>query len=385
MTKSRKLADTSTIVESDWKYPQKTANRDGYLQVDNDPPHKLYWSEYGNPDGEPVMVLHGGPGGGCQPALSRFFDPERYRIILFDQRGCGESHPNVAEAGPAVALKNNHTDALVDDILKLRKHLGIEGKMHVFGGSWGSTLSLVYAIRHPETVQSLNLRGIFLGTRADLLYMYQGNAATYAQAPDAITEPGSYIQYPEAWKKFVEVIPPEKRGDMMKAYKEIFNMVPKNEAERKLQLKAANTWAVWEGTISHLIPDAGAAEESFGDDTFAVCFAQIEAHFFANDLFLPDNYIIDNVGKIKGIPTNIVHGRWDLVCPLAQAEALKKAMEKSGNPPLSYVLTTAGHSALERENCIALTDAMDKLPRMPSYGKKAKPDGLKKDTKRFGR
>jgi len=370
MTQHKALTTTSSITESDWKYPQKKPNKSGLLQVDENPPHKLYWEEYGNPKGEPVMFLHGGPGGACSPEYSRFFDPERYRIILFDQRGCGKSTPTVASDGPDVALKNNTTDDLVEDIVKLRKELHIDGKMHVFGGSWGSTLSLAYAIKHPDTVQSLVLRGIFLGNAEDLDFMYQGNAATYAKEPFKITAPGSYISYPEAWKKFVEIIPPEKRGNMAKAYKEIFDMKPKNEAESKLQMKAAAAWSIWEGTISHLIPDPQEAESHYGDDAFAVCFAQIEAHYFDNNLFLPERYILDNIDKLKDIPTHIVHGRFDYVCPLPQAEALSAELTKTGNPPASFVKTTAGHSMLERENCLALTQIMEDMPRMAGFEKK---------------
>jgi proline iminopeptidase len=371
MTKISK--PTSTITDADWKYPQKTPNKTGHLQVDNNPPHKIYWEEYGNPNGEPVMFLHGGPGGACSPQMSRVFDPERYRIILFDQRGCGKSTPNVAADGPDIALKNNNTDALVEDIIKLRKELGIEGKMHVFGGSWGSTLSLTYAIRHPETVQDLILRGIFLGNKEDLDFMYQGNSATYTKFPYKISAAGTYVCYPEAWQKFVEIIPPEKRNNVAKAYKEIFDMKPKNEAEKKLQQKAAAAWSVWEGTISHLIPDVEEAESHYGNDNFAVCFAQIEAHYFANNLFLPPDYIIKNVAALKNIPTHIVHGRFDMVCPLPQAEDLAAALTKVGNPPVSYVKTTAGHSMLEIENCKALTEIMDELPKMPGFEKKAEP------------
>jgi proline iminopeptidase len=207
----------TSAISNEWKYPAAEPNRSGLFQVDTAPDHTLYWEEYGNPAGEPVMVLHGGPGGACAPVMARFFDPARYRIILFDQRGCGKSEPTVAKAGPAVALIRNTTDYLVEDINALRAALGITGKMHVFGGSWGSTLSLVYAIRHPQHVASLILRGIFIGAREDLHYMYQGNAATFAEAPFALTEPGSYVTYPDEWKAFVEVIPAGQRGDMMRA------------------------------------------------------------------------------------------------------------------------------------------------------------------------
>lgn len=348
-------------VTGEWKYPQRAANRSGLLQVDHAPDHKLYWEEYGNPDGEPVMFLHGGPGGACAPAMARFFDPERYRVILFDQRGCGQSQPTVASAGPKVALTRNTTDHLVDDINALRVALGITRKMHVFGGSWGSTLALVYAIRHPQNVASLILRGIFLGAREDLLYMYQGNAAAFTQTPYALTEPGSYVFYPDEWRAFVEVIAPEDRADMMAAYKAIFDMTPANDAERARQLNAALAWSVWEGTISNMIPETGDAGK-FGEADFALCFAQIEAHFFANHLFLEPDYIIRNIDRIAGISTHVVHGRHDQVCPLSQASRLVDAMTAAGAPPATYVKTNAGHSAMEGQTVLALTAIMDGLP-----------------------
>jgi len=353
------LQATSAITD-EWKYPAAEPNRSGLLQVDTAPDHKLYWEEYGNPAGEPVMFLHGGPGGACAPVMARFFDTARYRVILFDQRGCGKSEPTVAKAGPAVALVRNTTDYLVEDINTLRAALGISGKMHVFGGSWGSTLALVYAIRHPQNVASLILRGIFIGEREDLRYMYQGNAATFAVAPFALTEPGSYIAYPDEWKALVEVIPPSGRGDMMQAYKAIFDLVPENDADRALQLRAALAWSVWEGVISNLIPkdkDPG----KFGDAEFALSFAQIEAHFFANGLFLEPGYILSNVNRIADIPIHIVHGRFDQVCPLTQASLLIDALAAVGAAPASYVRTNAGHSAMELQTALALTAIMDGL------------------------
>ena len=350
-----------SAITDEWKYPAVEPNRTGLLQVDAAPDHRLYWEEYGNPAGEPVMFLHGGPGGACAPVMARFFDPARYRVILFDQRGCGKSEPTVAQAGPAIALAHNTTDYLVADINALRDALGVTGRMHVFGGSWGSTLALVYAIRHPENVSSLILRGIFLGAREDLLYMYQGNAATYAQAPYALTEPGSYVSYPDEWQAFVEIIPAGQRSDMMAAYKAIFDMAPTNEAERMLQLHAAVAWSVWEGTISNMIPKAGDPGK-YGDAEFALCFAQIEAHFFANHLFLEPDYILGNVARIADIPTHIVHGRFDQICPLTQASRLIEAMASVGAAPASYVRTNAGHSAMELETALALTAVMDGLP-----------------------
>ena len=355
-----KLQATSKVT-SEWKYPQSQPNRTGMLQVDSGPDHTLYWEEYGNPDGEPVMFLHGGPGGACAPVMSRFFDPKRYRVILFDQRGCGKSTPTVASHGPEIALVRNDTDHLVADINRLRDALGITGPMHVFGGSWGSTLALVYAIRHPEHVASLILRGIFLGAKEDLFYMYQGNAATFADAPFTLTEPGAYIAYPEEWKSFLDTVAPEDRDDVMGAYKAIFDMTPANDAERERQLRAAVAWSVWEGTISNMIPEASDPGK-FGEADFALCFAQIEAHFFANNLFLQPDDIVGNVDKLTGVPIHIVHGRFDQVCPLTQASRLVAALEAVGAPPRTYVKTNAGHSAMEADTVLALTAIMDGLP-----------------------
>ncbi|WP_304560185.1 prolyl aminopeptidase [Sphingomonas immobilis] len=351
---------TTSAITNEWKYPAAMPNKSGMLQVDTAPDHTLYWEDYGNPAGEPVMFLHGGPGGACAPVMARFFDPARYRVILFDQRGCGKSTPTVAQAGPEVALVRNTTDDLVEDINALRDALGITGRMHVFGGSWGSTLALVYAIRHPENVATLILRGIFIGSRDDLRYMYQGNAATFAESPFALTEPGSYVAYPDEWKAFVEVISTAGRGDMMAAYKAIFDLVPASDADRDRQLRAALAWSVWEGTISNLIPkddDPG----KFGDAEFALSFAQIEAHFFAQHLFLAPDYILGNVDRIANIPIHIVHGRFDQVCPLTQASRLIDALAAVGAAPVSYVRTNAGHSAMELQTALALTAIMDGL------------------------
>jgi proline iminopeptidase len=356
-----KLQATSKVTD-EWGYPLAPANRSGLVPVDHDPDHKLYWEEYGHPEGEPVMVLHGGPGGACAPAMSRFFDPKRYRVILFDQRGCGKSEPTVASAGPRVALTRNTTDHLVDDINRLRNALGITGRMHVFGGSWGSTLALVYAIRHPAHCGSLILRGIFLGEPGDFAYLYQGNAATYAQAPYHLTQPGSYVTYPDEWAAFLAPIAPEDRADVMGAYKALFDMAPASDAERQRQLQAAVAWSLWEGAISNMIPDH-ADTGKFGEAAFALSFAQIEAHFFANDLFLEPGYILRNIERIAGIPTHVVHGRFDQVCPLTQASRLVQALETAGAAPASFVITTAGHSAMERETVLALTAIMDGLPR----------------------
>ena len=332
------LQHTSKIVD-EWRYPEAAMQASGLLPVDRDPDHRLYWEDYGNPSGEPVMVLHGGPGGACSPVMARYFDPARYRIVLFDQRGCGKSIPTVAADGPAVALAHNTTAHLIADINRLRDALGITGRMHVFGGSWGSTLAMAYAIAHPEHCASLILRGIFLGAPEDLHFMYQGNAATFAEAPYALTEPGSYVSYPEAWARFLAPIAPAARGDVMKAYKAIFDMKPATDAERQRQLEAALAWSVWEGTISNMIPDE-IDDGKFGEAAFALSFAQIEAHYFANRLFMAPDHIIDNAATLARIPIHIVHGRFDLVCPLTQASRLVAALQAAGAAPATFVVTT---------------------------------------------
>ena len=363
----RTIQQTSKMADEDWKYPQQPYRKNGWLQVDDNPPlkypHKIYYEEYGNLDGEPVMFLHGGPGGACSPIFSRFFDPERYRIILFDQRGCGESVPNVARDGAEAGLANNETPYLVDDIARLRDYLGIKSKMHVFGGSWGSFLAQAYAIKYPETVETLILRGIWQATKQDLDYMYQGNAETYHEGPYNVTVPGSYLFYPEEWREYVEIIPQNRRKDMIRAYKEIFDMVPKTAEQQETKRKALVAWSKWEGMISTLVLDTRDVGK-FDDDEFAASFAQIENHYFTSNMFVEDNYLIKHVERIKDIPVHIVHGRFDQVCPMYQADILVDALRKAGAEPASYVRTTAGHSALDFENAVALINIMDNLPKM---------------------
>jgi proline iminopeptidase len=361
MTMDFSRLETSSKIGDGWVHPATPALRTGHLPVDSDPDHRLYWEEYGNPAGEPVMFLHGGPGGACSPEMARFFDPARYRVILFDQRGCGKSEPTVASAGPAVALRKNTTADLIGDIEKLRDALGITGRMHVFGGSWGSTLAMAYAIEHPGHCASLILRGIFLGAAEDLDYLYQGNAATWHEAPYALTAPGAYISYPEEWGELLAVLTVEERRDVMAAYKRIFDMVPATDAERAKQLHAAVTWSLWEGVISNMIPES-AATGKFGDADFALCFAQIEAHYFANNLFIEPGHLLGSADILATIPVHIVHGRFDQVCPLTQASRLVDALKGAGAEPATYVVTNAGHSAMERENALALTAIMDGLP-----------------------
>ena len=361
---------SSKVSEQDWKYalPAKPM-AEGMLEVSITPPHKLHWVEYGNPKGEPVIFLHGGPGGAISTDYARFFDPKRYRILLFDQRGCGLSEPNAAK-DPEGALAANTTQDVIADIEKLRAAWGVKGKAHIFGGSWGSTLALSYALAHPDHVQTLVLRGIFLSRKRDLDYFYQGNAESFATEPTTGPE-GAYQMYPAAWKDFVEVIPPARRGDMVKAYAEIFDMVPKDAEEKALQDRAAIAWSVWEGITSYLKVDAEALGK-FADPDFAKAFAKIENHYFMNGGFMggksgeanrENDYLLTHVAALKNIPIHIVQGKQDQVCPRFQADALVEAMSKAG-AKVDYHLTDAGHSQLERENAKALTDIMDALPPM---------------------
>lgn len=252
------------------------------------------------------------------------------------------------------------TADLIGDIEKLRDHLEIGGRMHVFGGSWGSTLAMAYAIAHPAHCASLVLRGIFLGAAEDLLYLYQGNAATWDADPYGLTAPGAYIKYPAEWAELLSVLTPDERGDVMASYKAIFDMVPTTEAGKERQLKAAVTWSLWEGVISNMIPETTDTGK-FGEADFALCFAQIEAHYFANDLFIAPGHFFDHIATLAAIPVHIVHGRFDEVCPLTQASRLVAALRAAGTEPASYVVTNAGHSAMERENALALTAIMDGL------------------------
>lgn len=353
---------SSSKIGDDWPYPQLEPLRTGLLQVDVDPDHSLYWEEYGNAAGDPVIVLHGGPGGASSPILSRFFNLARYRVILFDQRGCGKSLPTVAAAGPAVALAKNTTQDLILDINRLRDALNIDRPMHLFGGSWGSTLAMAYAIAFPENCASLILRGIFLGEPGDLRYMYQGNAATFAAAPFVITEPGAYISYPDEWRAFLSVLSSAECRDVMASYKRIFDLKPRNDAEWERQHNAALAWSVWEGVISNLIPEPTATGK-YADKEFALSFAQIEAHYFANNLFLERDYIVRSISRLAHIPLHIVHGRFDQVCPLTQASRLVEALRAAGAEPASFIITSAGHSAMERETVLALATIMDNLAR----------------------
>ena len=289
--------------------------------------HELYYEECGATDGRPVVILHGGPGGAINPTMRRFFDPARWRMALFDQRGCGRSRPNAS-------LDDNTTWSLVDDIERLREHLGVE-KWTVFGGSWGSTLALAYAIKHPQRVEALILRGVFLLTQKELAWFYQDGAS---------------MLFPDAWEKFLAPIPRDERADMSSAYHRRLT-----HPDRKIQATAAAAWSQWEGdTISLRGPDGRPTK--FNEIDFAIAFARIECHFFANKGFFPEEgWLLKNIHHIHGIPGWIVQGRFDVVTPMASAWALKKAW-----PDLDFqVVWDAGHASTEPGIIDALVRAGD--------------------------
>jgi len=354
-------------------YPNSRCNKSGHLTVQEQPQHQIYWEEYGSGDGEPVVVMHGGPGAGCHKSLARFFNPDRYRVILFDQRGCGKSTPSAGDDDPMAALTDNTTEHLIGDVLRLRRELGIHGKMHVFGGSWGSTLALAYAIAHPETLQTLILRGIFLCRRADVEYFLQGNAAEFAFNALATPVPGAYLDFPTAWQQFVAEIPADDRGDVVKGLAKILSVPPRSEADRDRALKAASACVAWESSTSRLNRDE--SSQSRPNPKYALTVARILVHYMVNGGFLggdgeanrDNNYILDHVHRIKDIPVHIVHGRYDRVCHLYQAEALARALRTVGNTDVNHFITTAGHSSLEPETDTRLCTIMNDLSPMSPF------------------
>ncbi len=289
--------------------------------------HEVYYEECGTRGGQPAVVLHGGPGGAINPTMRRFFDPHRWRIALFDQRGCGRSRPNAS-------LEDNTTWTLVEDIERLRRRVGVE-RWTVFGGSWGSTLALAYAIAYPERVAGLILRGIFLLTEKELAWFYQDGAS---------------MMFPDAWERFEKAIPPAERNDMLGAFHRRLT-----DPDPVVQAHAAAAWSQWEGdTISLRGPEARPAK--FNEVEFAVAFARIECHFFANRGFFPrDGWILENIDKVRKIPGWIVQGRFDVVTPLASAWALKAAWPEAR----FEIIWDAGHASTEPGIVDALVRATD--------------------------
>jgi len=298
-------------------------------QIAVEPPHELYVDESGNPDGVPVLFVHGGPGSGCGKYDRRFFDPEVYRIILFDQRGCGRSTPHAE-------LEGNNLQALVADIEHIREQLGVE-KWVLFGGSWGSTLSLVYAETYPERVLGLILRGIFLCRQRDLNWFYH--------------EGGASAVFPDYWQDFVAPIPDAERDDLIAAYYE--RLTGDNELAT---MAAAKAWSLWEGRCATLRPNQDVVD-SFSNPYKALALARIESHYFVNRAFLEDNQILRNAERLAGIPGIIVHGRYDMVCPLDNAFDLQRAWPDAE----LQIIRDAGHASREAgivDALIRATDAM---------------------------
>lgn len=295
-------------------YPRHEARRTGRLRVSD--LHEIYWEESGNPNGVPVVALHGGPGGGSSPEMRRFFDPKKYRIFLFDQRGCGRSTPHSE-------LTDNTTWTLIDDMEMLREHVGVD-KWVVFGGSWGSTLSLAYAVTHPNRTHGLILRGIFLISKAEIQWFYQSGASRL---------------FPDSYDRYIAPIPEDERGDLLNAF---HKRLIGSDAEARL--KAAHAWARWEGeTLS--IRSQGTPPPRFNEDAFVDAFARIECHYFVNRGFFPeDNWLLHECeAKLQDIPGVIVHGRYDVVTPLSTAWGLSKVWPAAD----LHIIPDAGHSSME--------------------------------------
>ncbi|MEZ6010393.1 MAG: prolyl aminopeptidase [Hyphomonas sp.] len=312
-------------------YPRHEARRSGRLRVSDI--HEIYWEESGNPNGLPVVALHGGPGGGSSPEMRRFFDPERYRLFLFDQRGCGRSTPHSE-------LRENTTWDLVDDIEALRAHVGVNQWL-VFGGSWGSTLSLAYAVTHPERTLGLVLRGIFLVSKPEIQWFYQSGASRLV---------------PDAFDRYVAPIPEDERGDLLMAFHRRLT-----GSDKQARIEAARAWSRWEGeTLS--IKGPVTTPPRFNEDDFVDAFARIECHYFVNrGFFASDNWLLEQCAeKLKDIPGVIVHGRYDVVTPLSTAWALAKAWPKAE----LHIVPDAGHSSMEPGIIDRLVQATDDFAEM---------------------
>ena len=291
--------------------------------------HSVYVEQCGNPSGVPVVVLHGGPGGGCSPSMRRYFDPDIYRVVLFDQRGCGRSRPHASVA-------DNTTWHLVADIELIRRTLDIDAWM-VFGGSWGATLALIYAEAHPARVRHLILRGVFLMTEAELDWFYAGGAGRF---------------WPDVWRRFVQMIPEAERGDLIAAYhKRLFS------GDMMTETRFARAWAGWENTLASIDND-GPAGESPAD--YARAFARLENHYFTHRGFLDrDGQILSDIGRIADVPGTIVQGRYDMICPPVSADALHRSWPASRLD----LVPRAGHALSEPGISAALVREMDRLAK----------------------
>ncbi|WP_414624481.1 prolyl aminopeptidase [Calothrix sp. CCY 0018] len=308
-------------------YPPREAYKEGKLQVTD--LHTIYFEESGNPQGKPIVVLHGGPGGGCPSFYRQYFNPQKWRLIMFDQRGCGKSTPHAE-------LRENTTWDLVSDIEKLREHLKID-KWVVFGGSWGSTLSLAYSQTHPQRCNGLILRGIFMLRQKELHWFYQEGASNI---------------FPDAWEEYLKPIPLEERGDLLNAYYKRLT-----SEDKRIRLEAARAWSIWEASTSKLFLDKSLMQ-TFGESAFADAFARIECHYFVNKGFFErEDQLLFNVDKIRHIPAVIVQGRYDVVCPMISAWELHQEWREAE----FIVVPDAGHSMSEPGIQTALIDATDRF------------------------
>ena len=308
-------------------YPPRQPYNEGKLKVSD--LHTIHFEESGNPEGKPIVLLHGGPGGGCPPFYRQYFDPEKWRLVMFDQRGCGQSKPHAE-------LQENTTWDLVNDIEKLREYLNIH-QWVVFGGSWGSTLSLAYSQTHPDRCKGLILRGIFMLRQKEIRWFYQEGA--------------SYI-FPDAWEEYVKPIPINERDDLVTAY---YQRLTSPDAQ--IRLEAARAWSIWEGSTSRLFPDLD-LKQRFGIDAFAEAFARIECHYFINKGFIdPEDKLLLNIDRIRKIPAVIVQGRYDVVCPMMSAWELHRAWPEAE----FIVVADAGHSMSEPGIRTCLIEATDKF------------------------
>lgn len=294
-------------------YPSIEPFSQGMLDVGDG--HQIYYEECGNPRGKPVAIVHGGPGGGANATMRRFHDPARYRIVLFDQRGCGRSRPHAS-------IEANTTWHLVSDMERLRRHLGIE-RWQIFGGSWGATLALSYAQSHPERVFEMVLRGIFLLRRSELLWFYQD---------------GCSWLYPDAFQDFIKLIPEDERHDLIAAYYKRLT-----DPDRKVQIAAARAWSIWEGSTLSMVQDPERVK-LFGADSYAIAFARIECHYFINAGFFDrDGELLHRMPRISHIPATIVHGRYDVVTPIKSAFDLARAWPQAD----LRIVPDAGHAMTE--------------------------------------
>ncbi|MCK9873184.1 prolyl aminopeptidase [Nocardiopsis dassonvillei] len=314
-------------------YPPIEPYDSGMLDVGDG--HRVYWELCGNPAGKPVVFLHGGPGGGCVPDHRRLFDPERYRILLFDQRNCGRSTPHASQMD--TDLSTNTTWTLVRDMERLREMIGAES-WQVFGGSWGSCLALAYAQRHPDRVSELVVRGIFTLRESELRWFYQEGASQL---------------FPDLWESYLEPIPEEERGDLIAAYARRLN-----SSDREERLAAARSWSVWEGSTVTLLPNHE-LREHHADEDYALAFARIENHYFVNRGFLEPNQLIDGAEAIRHIPGVIVQGRYDVCTPARTAYDLHKAWPEAD----FHIVDDAGHAFSEPGILDLLIEATDRFAK----------------------